>query len=167
MHGCRTSNTQTSTTPDIHHTRSHSVVDVLLYTRCSGCSVWWLSFFTNGVVWWMSYFTHCIRDVWCGGCRQILISITIHNSHSGLPQPKAAHSTHHATQHKSCNSFTQNSSEQSHTGRRCPRCHETSGAPWSPRQPNIIGKAAEAFIDASLALFLAFLQNILQLSARL
>ena len=35
-----------------------------------------MSCFTNGVVRWMSYFTHCMLDVWCGGCRQILISIT-------------------------------------------------------------------------------------------
>ena len=45
--------------------------------RCGGCLVWWMSYFTHGVVdvwcggclvWWMSSFTHGVVDVWCGGC---------------------------------------------------------------------------------------------------
>ena len=69
------------------------VVDVLFYTRCveclvwwmsgvvnvrcGGCLVWWMSYFMDGVadvccggcvVWWMSFFTHGVVDVWCGGC---------------------------------------------------------------------------------------------------
>merc|ERR1712055_762717 len=50
-----------------------TVVDVPFYTWCGGCLVWWMSFFTYGVVdvwcggclvWWMSG----VVDVWCGGC---------------------------------------------------------------------------------------------------
>ena len=43
------------------------------YIQCGGCLVWWMSYFTHGVVdvwcggclvWWMSG----VVDVWCGGC---------------------------------------------------------------------------------------------------
>ena len=61
--------------------------------QCGGCLVWWMSFFTHGVVdvwwggclvWWMSgvvvvwcggcptllmmWWMSCVVDVWCGGC---------------------------------------------------------------------------------------------------
>ena len=42
------------------------VFNVLFYTWCCGCLVWWMSYLTHGVV-----------DVWCGeclcgGCRTIM-----------------------------------------------------------------------------------------------
>ena len=81
---------------DISNTNIHiqlTVVDVPFYTWCGGCLVWWMSFFTYGVVdvwcggclvWWMSgvvdvrcggclilhtvWWMSGVVDVWCGGC---------------------------------------------------------------------------------------------------
>ena len=49
------------------------VGDVLSYTQCDGCLVWWMSGVVDVrcggcLVWWMSYFTCSVVDVWCGGC---------------------------------------------------------------------------------------------------
>ena len=49
------------------------MVDVLFYTQCGGCLVWWMSgvvdVWCDGcLVWSISYFTHSVVDVWCGGC---------------------------------------------------------------------------------------------------
>ena len=46
------------------------VVDVV-DIRCGGCLVWWMSYFTHGVVdvlWWMSSMVDVLFYMQCGGC---------------------------------------------------------------------------------------------------
>ena len=44
-------------------------MDVLFYTQyCSVVDVWCDGRPISHTVWWMSFFTHGVVDVWCGGC---------------------------------------------------------------------------------------------------
>ena len=58
-----------------HKCINHEEFNVLFYTGCGGCLVWWLfgvvDVWCGGgpilhVVWWMSFLTHGVVDVWCG-----------------------------------------------------------------------------------------------------
>ena len=64
------------TTPDIHHTMKMSgVVNVLFYTWCDGCLVWWMSDVVDVIlhkVCWMSGMADVLFYTQCGGCHTIV-----------------------------------------------------------------------------------------------
>ena len=74
---------QTSTTPDIHHTMWGSrVVDVLFYSQCGGCLVWWMSGAVDVrcggcLVWWMSVWW---MSVWWISYKPVGYSCTLHTA---------------------------------------------------------------------------------------